>query len=372
VLEVIEFYSVDPAADASRRKAIEHLLSHYGLDLDAHVPLFVVGEVAGRIVACAGLDGDVVECVAIDEAYQGGALSCSLLTEVTALAAENGHTHLFLFTRPTSATFFRGCGFYPLAEAPGLAVLMENTPIGIRSYCDRLRALRRPGKRIGAIVMNANPFTLGHQYLARVTSQACDWVHVFMVGEDRSQFAYRDRFRMAELGLASMGNITLHEGSPYIISRATFPDYFLKEKQSAAACCMAIDLKLFRDHIAPALGITDRFVGTEPYCVTTQSYNRAMAECLQQPGPGAPGLAVVEVERLTSDGRPISASEVRRLLASGDFAGISRLVPRTTLAYLSRLAGVDQMDPAAQNAAKAAESTAGDGAVGAHPPASTE
>jgi [citrate (pro-3S)-lyase] ligase len=135
---------------------------------------------------------------------------------------------------------------------------------------------------------------------------------------------------------------------------------------------MAIDLKLFRDHIAPALGITDRFVGTEPYCVTTQSYNRAMAECLEQPGPSAPGLAVVEIERLTSGGRPISASEVRRLLARGDFAGISRLVPSTTLAYLRRLVGLDQVDPAAQNAATAKESTVRDGAGGAYPPASVE
>jgi [citrate (pro-3S)-lyase] ligase len=360
VLEGIEFYAVEPATDPPRRQAIERLLARYGLDYDARVPLFVIGEVDGRIAACAGLDGNVVKCVAIDVDYQGSALSCSLLTEVTALAAENGHTHLFLFTRPTSAAFFRGCGFYPLAEAPGLAVLMENTPIGIRSYCDRLRAFRRPGRRIGAIVMNANPFTLGHQYLARVASEACDWVHVFVVGEDASQFAYRDRFRMVERGLAGMANITLHEGSSYIISRATFPDYFLKEKESAGACCTAIDLTLFRDHIAPALGITDRFVGTEPYCPTTENYNRAMQDCLRRPGAGAPGLAVVEIERLTCDGRPISASEVRRLLESGDFAGIARLVPPTTLAYLRHLAGVDQGDGAAQNAASAAGDAAGE------------
>ena len=132
--------------------------------------------------------------------------------------------------------------------------------------------------------MNANPFTLGHQYLARAASEACD-VGACVRGRARTCpcSPTPTASGWSRLGIHGIANITLHPGSPYIISRATFPDYFLKDKELAGVACMAIDLTLFRDHIAPALGITDRFVGTEPYCPTTGRYNQMMLRCLAAP-----------------------------------------------------------------------------------------
>jgi len=338
VTDELDFYAVDPAASARERRDIRALLGRCGLDYEEHIQVFVVCRDAGRLVACAGLESNIVKCCAIDPDLRGGSLSLTLLSEVVHLAYERGHSHLFLYTRPENVSFFQGCGFYALAEVPGYVTLMENTPVGIRAYCDRLRAQRpaglRPDARIGGIVINANPFTLGHQYLVRLAAAQCDWLHLFVVSEDVSFVSYRDRYALVEQGVRGIERLTLHHGSQYMVSRATFPDYFFKEKGVVGDCCTAIDLLLFRNHIAPALGITHRFVGTEPFCETTRKYNADMKFWLQGDGSTAPAVTVIEEARTRAGGTPISASEVRRLLRSRDLDRIRALVPAPTFELL--------------------------------------
>ncbi|WP_114394006.1 [citrate (pro-3S)-lyase] ligase [Oleisolibacter albus] len=329
-----EFYAVDPAASPDERHAIRQLLTRCGLDYEEHIQVFVACRHEGRLVACAGLESNIVKCCAIEPDLRGGSLSLTLLSEVVHLAYERGHSHLFLYTRPENVSFFQGCGFYPLAEVPGYVTLMENTPVGIRSYCDRLRTKRIAGAKIGAIVINANPFTLGHQYLVRLAAAQCDWLHLFVVSEDVSFVSYRDRYALVEQGVQGIERLTLHHGSQYMVSRATFPDYFFKEKGVVGDCCTAIDLLLFRRYIAPALGITHRFVGTEPFCETTRKYNADMKYWLQTADAAAPAVTVIEEARTRAGGTPISASEVRRLLRSRDVDRIRALVPSATFELL--------------------------------------
>ncbi|RIX40259.1 MAG: [citrate (pro-3S)-lyase] ligase [Rhodocyclales bacterium GT-UBC] len=328
------FYTINPHKNWDEGAEIQRLLTLCDLDMDEGIETFVVGRQGRRLVACAGLDGDIVKCVATAPDLRGESLSLKLMGEVINLAVEQGHLHLFLFTHPSNVSFFGGCGFYELAEVPGYVTLMENTPVGIKRYSDQLRKLTQPGDKIGCIVMNANPFTFGHQYLVRLAASQCDWLHVFVVREDVSQFSYRDRYALVSAGVAGVPNLTLHHGSEYMVSRATFPDYFFKEKGMVGECCSAIDLILFRKYIAPALGITHRFVGTEPFCKTTRKYNDDMKQWLQVADSSAPAVTVVEVPRTVSSNIAISASEVRRLLRSGDMAKMPALVPRDTLNFL--------------------------------------
>jgi [citrate (pro-3S)-lyase] ligase len=325
---------VDADEDASARAEIQQLLARCGLDYEAGVEIFAVFRKEGRIAACAGLDHNVVKCVAIDPEMQGEALGLQLMTEIVNVAHERGHSHLFLYTLPKNVEFFRSCGFHPLVEVPDYVTLMENTPVGLKIYCDELARLRRPGKKIGAIVMNANPFTLGHRYLIEQAAAACDWLHLFVVAEDASYFSYNDRYALVKAGVEGTPNLTLHLGSKYMVSRGTFSAYFLKEKNVVGDCFTAIDLLIFRNWIAPALGVTHRFVGTEPFCRTTNKYNRDMRHWLMQDVSDAPAIEVVEIPRVEYDAVPISASQVRRLLAADDFNQIANLVPATTLQLL--------------------------------------
>jgi len=328
-----DFYTVQPKDVPPEMGEIRKLLATNELELDEQIEVFVVCRREGRLVACAGLDHYTIKCVAVAEDARGESLSLELGSEVIKLAAERGHFHLFLYTPSHNQQWFRGWGFHRLVEVPHFIVLMENSPIAIKQYCESLREQRPPGKKIAGIVLNANPFTLGHQYLVEKAAAECDWLHVFAVREDASLFSYPDRFALVESGVKHVANLTLHHGSDYIISRATFPGYFLKEKEIVDHSWAAIDLLLFRQYIAPALGITHRFVGTEPFDAVTNRYNADMKYWLQAASP-TPPIEVVEVPRASVHGVPISASLVRRLLAQQDFSAIKELVPATTLQFL--------------------------------------
>ena len=179
--------------------------------------------------------------------------------------------------------------------------------------------------RGGVVVMNCNPFTLGHRYLIEQAAKQVERLYVMVVREDCSLFAYTERKAMVEQGVADIENVSVIDGSDYAISRATFPTYFLKRLDDAADTQMLLDLDLFRRHIAPALGATVRFVGTEPTDQLTRRYNQLMHEALKD---------VRETARLEKDGYAVSASRVRKAMEEGDMNTIRQLVPPTTLPYI--------------------------------------
>jgi [citrate (pro-3S)-lyase] ligase len=328
-------WSVESLSDSpDLRDQIARFLAQCDLELDQNISDFVTVRAGRQLVACAGMGENIIKCVAVSPSLRGLNLTLRLITEVTNLAAEMGRYHLFLYTKPENQPTFERCGFYPLVEMPGVIALMENTPVGLTRYCQGLGAMRQAGRCIGSIVMNANPFTFGHQYLAQQAANACDWLHVFVVGENSSLITYEDRFSLVREGLKDLPHTTVHPGSVYMLSKATFPSYFLKDRGIVDQCHTALDLIIFREHVAPALGITHRFVGTEPYCPVTRKYNDDMKHWLMQSISTAPALNVVEIERKAAAGKAISASEVRRCLRADDFNRMGQLVPQQTIELL--------------------------------------
>lgn len=323
--------------DPRRREAVDLFLHQHQLSLEADCERVIVAEDQRCIVGCGAIAGCVLKCIAVDPSLQGEGLSLKLLTELMTLAYELGRSELFLFTKPDNAALFSSAGFWPIARAGDQAVLMENSRERLARYCRQLTMYRQPGEKIGAIVMNANPFTLGHRWLVEQAARQCDWLHLFVVKEDASFFSYQDRVALIEQGIAGIANVTLHPGSAYLISRATFPGYFLKDKGVVDDCHCQIDLQLFREHLAPALQITHRFVGSEPLCSLTRNYNLRMKELLEAPGE-TPAIQVVELERVEKDGAPISASRVRKLYKERQWSAIAPLVPPGTLSFLMQLA----------------------------------
>lgn len=323
--------------DPRRREAVDLFLHQHQLSLEADCERVIVAEDQRRIVGCGAIAGCVLKCIAVDPSLQGEGLSLKLLTELMILAYELGRSELFLFTKPDNAALFSSAGFWPIARAGDQAVLMENSRERLARYCRQLTMYRQPGEKIGAIVMNANPFTLGHRWLVEQAARQCDWLHLFVVKEDASFFSYQDRVALIEQGIAGIANVTLHPGSAYLISRATFPGYFLKDKGVVDDCHCQIDLQLFREHLAPALQITHRFVGSEPLCSLTRNYNLRMKELLEAPGE-TPAIQVVELELVEKDGAPISASRVRKLYKERQWSAIAPLVPPGTLSFLMQLA----------------------------------
>ena len=177
--------------------------------------------------------------------------------------------------------------------------------------------------------MNANPFTLGHQYLAETAAAGCDTLHLFVLSEDASLVPFAVRKRLVREGVAHLPNVVLHDSGPYIISSATFPSYFLKDEAAVIDGHARLDLAVFA-RIAKALNVTVRYVGEEPTSQVTGLYNQIMAAQLP-----AAGIDCRVIPRKAVDGKAISASTVRQALQAGDWDKLKTLVPPTTLQYFT-------------------------------------
>lgn len=186
-----------------------------------------------------------------------------------------------------------------------------------------------PDAVIGSTVMNCNPFTLGHKYLIEKSSSLVDLLVVFVVEENLSFFEFKDRFQLVQEGANCCKNVCVVPSGKFIISSMTFPSYFRKETEQKEGTDIVHDLRIFSHIIAPALGITKRFVGSEPSCAVTRSYNRQMYKELP-----SKGIEVIEIPRRETCGIPISASLVRDLLKKGNFKALKKYVPETTYSFL--------------------------------------
>ena len=241
---------------------------------------------------------------------------------------ERGNTHLFLYTKADSAKFFAPLGFTEIARVAGRLVFMENRRDGFSRYLQSLAPYA--GKEAGAaLVMNANPFTLGHAYLLERAARENARVVLFVLSEDRSLVPFQDRLAMVRAAAEKYENVSVVSSGSYMISSATFPSYFLKDGDLVTRTHAALDATLFT-RIAAALNLTRRYVGEEPFSHTTSLYNDALSEILPQAG-----IELVIVPRAQAQGEAISASHVRQLIHDGRMEEIALLVPETTYAYLT-------------------------------------
>lgn len=320
-----------PLSSPFFRQRVEHFLGDNGLRMEKLDVYCVIENEAGRILAGAGIRKDIIKCIAVAQEARSEGLVAPLVSYLISLAASRGIPELKLYTKPENKAIFESLGFHVLASAPQ-AILMENGR-GLERYCDYLRSQKGKG-RCGVVVMNANPFTLGHLYLLQQAAAQVDTLFVIPVREEGQRFSYLERLSMIKKAeenyflcgspknqFSSAGKIVILEGSEYQISAATFPTYFLKDLSEAAETHIRLDLDLFQRHIAPALKAEVRFVGTEPYDALTNHYNTIMKELLPH---------VVEIPRLKS----ISASAVRAALDRGCFREASALCPESTWPYL--------------------------------------
>ena len=318
-----------PLSLKSNRTRVERFLADSGLRLEDVDYYAAVTDDEGNIIAGGGLQGNVIKCIAVGEAARETGLSNRLISHLIGMATQQGHQTIKVFTKPDNRNVFESMGFKVLAQSPR-AILMENGVRGISTYTDYLRRTR-DGRPDGAsaIVMNANPFTIGHRYLVQRAAQESTTLYVIAVREDRSVFSYQERLAMIQAGCKDLDNVVVVEGSDYAISELTFPTYFLKQVTDATDTHITLDLDLFARHIAPALGVTTRYVGSEPIDALTARYNELMQELLPEHG-----IKVKTIERLVLDAQPVSASLMRKALNEGSLTRAAALVPQTTEPYL--------------------------------------
>ena len=342
--------------DKTAIQDVTALLNAEGIRLDANLD-YTCGmyDDEMNIIATGSCFGNTLRCLAVSSEHQGEGLMNQIISHLIEVQFERGNTHLFLYTKCSSAKFFGDLGFYEIARIDGQIVFMENRRTGFKNYLKKLEessALQlqtltkdtsantatlqsdnalpdtsTADRKIAALVMNANPFTLGHQYLVEKAARENDLLHLFIVSEDASLVPFKVRKQLVMEGTAHLDNICYHDSGPYIISNATFPSYFQKDENAIIESHAMLDLTIFTE-IAQTLGINRRYVGEEPTSLVTGIYNNIMSEKLPENG-----IECIIVPRKTDGKKAISASTVRQAIKDNDVDTLKKLVPESTLRY---------------------------------------
>ena len=325
-------YSISKVYPTDRRanSQVEKLLLAEGIRRDRNLDYTCgVYDEDYNIIATGSCFGNTLRCMAVSHEHQGEGLMNEVVTHLVQHEYERGVNHLFMYTKCSSAKFFGDLGFYEIVRVNEQVVFMENRRTGFSDYLADLAKTRRDGERIAALVLNANPFTLGHQYLVEKAAGENDVLHVFIVSEDSSLVPFAVRKRLVMEGTAHLPNLVYHDTGPYIISSATFPSYFQKDDEAVIESHANLDLEVFV-RIAAALGINARYVGEEPKSLVTGIYNRIMSEKLPEHG-----IRCVIVPRRTEGGEVISASSVRQSIKDGRLEEVRGLVPESTYKFFA-------------------------------------
>lgn len=208
--------------------------------------------------------------------------------------------------------------------------LSVDTEYEVMMYLKRTginRAIHRENN--GAIVMNANPFTMGHRYLVEYAAEKVDNLFVFVVEEDASYFTFDERMKMVLDGTKDIKNVIVLGSGNFVISNKTFYDYFTKEIDNEKEIDASKDIYIFSRYIAPYFSICKRFVGNEPFDKITAQYNTQMKCILPQYG-----CELIEIPRMGKDGNIVSGSMVRKALQNDNIDYLRRMLPVSSFNFI--------------------------------------
>lgn len=290
-----------------------------------------------EIIGTGSLNGNTLKYVVVAPEFRDSTAFAQIVTYLADKALED-HKQCFVYTKPATAKLFQSLGYSLIATADPLFAVLEFGYSTIKDYQRELAQNKVDTKTddIASIVVNCNPFTVGHQYLIEKASKENEFVYLFVVNENLSAFPFETRWKLIEEGISHLKNVKMLATGPYIVSGAIFPNYFLKheswnlvsEKQAE------IDVKIFAEYIAPMLNIKKRYIGCETYCETTAAYNTAMHKILPEHN-----MKVIECERISANkdyckNDYISASKIRQAIKEDNLDEVLSSLPESTKNFL--------------------------------------
>ncbi|MDA9462181.1 Citrate, pro-3S-lyase ligase [Enterococcus mundtii 3F] len=281
-----------------------------------------------RLIATGSYEKNILKYLVVDKEFQSENLLTKIVQQLIDQLSEENKRHFFVYTNPSNHPIFQAMGFKEIIATKSILFMEQGTP-DFQDYLAMLKSKKKKGIGCG-IVMNANPFTKGHQYLVECAAKQADQVYLFVLSEDRSEFSFTDRLEMVKQGVAHVKNVTILPTEDYLISSATFPAYFLKEHatEEAAKAQGTLDALLFKEKIAPLLAIESRFVGEEPYSKVTENYNETLKKVFGE------SLSLIVLPRKCIKNEVISATKVRKALQEDDVQTLQAYLPASTYNYI--------------------------------------
>lgn len=319
----------------SQINEVKSFLNKFELELDDNVDYTIVIRVDGKIKATCSKAKSVFKCFAVSKELQGEGISNKLITALNDRLFEEEMYHSFIFTKPENISVFEGLN-YKLVYQVEKAALLENGMYDINKYLNKIKKkynLQKDRYR-AALVMNCNPFTLGHRYLIEEASKNAEEVIIFIVEENKSLFPFNVRYELVKEGVKDLKNVKVIAGGEYIISQATFPSYFLRKKDDILSAYTEMDAGIFAEYFCKKFNICKRFVGEEPYCQVTKQYNKSLKKKLNEYN-----IELCIIKRKAHNDIAISASEVRNLIKGDSFEKVKEIVPEITWTFLNSVKG---------------------------------
>ena len=337
--------------DKLSNKRILQLLNAEGIKRDRNLDYTCAAYDSDyNIIGTGSCFGNTLRCLAVSHEHRGEGLTNKIISHLIQYQFERGNYHLFIYTKYTTYHLFQDLGFYEIVRIKDQIVFMENKKTGFSDYLNELKKnninnIDHNKKKVAAIVMNANPFTLGHQYLIEKASKENDILHLFIVSEDKSIVPFKVRKQLIKEGTKHLTNIIYHDSGPYIISSSTFPSYFQKDEKDVIESHANLDIEIFAK-IAKALDINARYIGEEPTSLVTGIYNQLMIKKLPENG-----IQCVVVPRMTNKegNEVISASDVRKAIKEGQFEKMKNMVPECTYKFFMSEEGKDVVNKIKQS-----------------------
>lgn len=314
-------------------KEVKEFLKKFDLEFDNSVDYTGVIRQNEEIIATVSKDRNIIKDFAVDKNRQGEGLSNVLLTTIRNKLIEEGYLSSTIFTKIENKFIFEDMGYKKVA-CTDKVILLEQGNENIDSIISNIIEnynLDIKQKR-AMIVMNCNPFTLGHRYLIENAAKNNTEVIVFVLEEDKSLFSFKTRMELVKKGTKDLKNIKVVPSTKYIISSATFPSYFLKDKNSMLTEYAKLDSEIISTKFCKQLNINRRYLGEEPFDEVTSVYNNIVSKILTKYG-----IEVNIIPRKKFDGKAISASSVRKFLKEDKMEEIRKIVPYTTFEYLNSL-----------------------------------
>ncbi len=310
----------------SEQEELESFLKENNLDYETDITYSIMVYDGTRIIATASLGHQIMKCFAVDKEYSGQNITGLMFHHLIEILQSSGISHYFVFTTPENESIFKSFNMKKIVRTMN-TVLLEGGD-NIDNVLTRLKSKYNVSDiKKGCIIMNANPMTNGHLYLVEEALKQYEEVLIFVVSEDVSSFPFEDRFDIIYNATKHLEGVTVLPSLSYLVSRITFPKYFLKEDQLIKDEQTLIDVLIYKEYYQKTFNIDKRFVGSEPYSINTSKYNKVLKDYL--------GIKVQVVERKELDKKAISASQVRRLIKGNHINKVKNLVPKATYDYLN-------------------------------------
>ena len=164
-----------------------------GIRLDRGVTALYGAFEGETLLALGGIAGSAIRSLAVEPSHQGEGILPALVSHLYQTMKDDGVSNVFVVTKPQYSPLFSSLCFNELAQTAD-AVLLESSNRAFSRYLASLP------KADGAIVMNADPFTLGHRYLVETASKRCVNLNVFVLSSEASHVPAGVRVRRSPRG----------------------------------------------------------------------------------------------------------------------------------------------------------------------------